>query len=52
MSENAYTDIIPGWGVKLDTILALFTLSLKIIISLYNKDLINDSYYFRVINFF
>ena len=38
MSENAYTGIIPGFGVKLATKLAIFTLSLKIIISLYNKD--------------
>ena len=46
MSENAYTDIIPGLGVKLATTLAIFTLSFKIIILLYNKDLINDSYIF------
>ena len=52
ISENAYTDIIPGLGVKLATTLAIFTLDLKIIISLYDKDLINDSYYFRVIKFF
>ena len=29
MSENAYTDIIPGLGVKLATTLAIFTISLK-----------------------
>ena len=52
MSENAYTGIIPGLGVKLTTKLAIFILGLKIIISLYNKDLINDSYYFRVKIFF
>ena len=50
MSENAYTGIIPGLGVKLATKLAtklaIFTLCLKMIISLYNKDLITDSYYF------
>ena len=48
MPENAYTGIIPGLGVKSATKLEIFTLGLKIIISLYNKDLINDSYYFRV----
>ena len=52
MSENVYTGIIPGFGVKLATKLAIFTLGLKIIISLYNKDLINDSYFFRVIIIF
>ena len=51
MSENAYTCIIPGLGVKLATTLAIFTLDLKIIISLYNKYVINDSYKFRVIFF-
>ena len=51
MSENAYTSIIPGLGVKLAAILAIFTLGLKIIISLYNKYVINDSNKFRIINF-
>ena len=51
MSENAYTGIIPGLEVKLATTLAIFTLGLKIIISLYNKYVINDSYKFRVIFF-
>ena len=52
ISENVYTDIIPGLGIKLVISLAIFTLGLKIIILSYNKDLTNDSYYFRVINFF
>ena len=43
MSESAYTGIIPGLGVKLATTSAIFTLGLKIIISLYNKYIINDS---------
>ena len=51
MSENAYTGIIPELGLKLATKLAILTLGLKFIISLYDKDLINDSYYFWVINF-
>ena len=51
MSENAYTGIIPGLGVKIATPLVIFTLGLKIIISLYNKYVMNDSYKFRVINF-
>ena len=51
MSENAYIDIIPRLGVKLATKLAIFTLSLKIIILFYNKYSINDNYYFRVIKF-
>ena len=52
MFQNVYTSIIPGLGVKLAAKLAIFTLGLKIILSLYNKDLINDSYYFRVKIFF
>ena len=51
MSENAYTGIISELGVKLATNVAIFTLGLKILISLYNKYIINDSYKFRVINF-
>ena len=51
VSQNSFTDLIPGLGLKLTTTLAIFKLGLKITISLYNKDLINDSYYFRVKNF-
>ena len=51
MSENAYTCIIPGVGVKLAITLAIFTLGLKIIISFYNRYVMNDSYKFRLINF-
>ena len=52
MSENAYINVVPGLGVNLVKTLAIFTLSIKIVILMYNKDLINDSYYFRVIKFF
>ena len=51
MSENTYTDITPGLRVKLATTLAIFALGLEIIISLYNKYVINDSYKVRVIKF-
>ena len=51
MSKNVYTGIIPALGVKLATTLAIFILGLKIIISLYNKYVMNDSYKSRVINF-
>ena len=37
MSENSHKGIIPGLRVKLATTLAIFTLGLKIIISLYNR---------------
>ena len=49
MSENTYTGIVPGLGVKLTSKLAIFTLGLKIIKSLYKKSVINDSCKFRVI---
>ena len=52
ISENVYTSIIPGLGVKQATALEPFTLRLKILILLYKQRFHECSYYLRVINVF